>query len=219
MESIKTLQQAIIHFQDFDNCRKLMVELRWPDGKITCPRCGAEKVTFLAKPRVWKCYAGHEKPTFSLKTGTIMEESPIGLDKWLPALWLVVNCKNGISSCELARDLGVTQKTAWFMGHRLRFALTEGGFNLLGGEVEADETFIGGKARNMHVAQRKRRITGTGTKDKTAVMGILQRGGKVRATVVPNRKRHALQAEVKKHVEAGSALYTERAAFVSGIGE
>lgn len=140
MESVKTLQQAIIHFQDFENCRKMMVELRWPDGKITCPRCGAEKVTFLAKTRVWKCYAGHEKPTFSLKTGTIFEESPLGLDKWLPALWLVVNCKNGISSCELARDLGVTQKTAWFMAHRLRFALTEGGFNLLCGEVEADKT-------------------------------------------------------------------------------
>jgi transposase-like protein len=217
MEHIKTLQQAIIHFQDFDNCRKLMVELRWPDGKIVCPRCGAEKVTYLTKPRVWKCYAGHEKPTFSLKTGTIMEESPIGLDKWLPALWLVVNCKNGISSCELARDLGVTQKTAWFMARRLRFALIEGGFNLLGGEVEADETFIGGKARNMHVAQRRRRITGTGTKDKTAVMGILQRGGKVHATVVPNRKRHALQAEVKKHVEAGAALYTDALLSYQGL--
>ncbi len=182
MENLKTLQESIIHFQDFENCRKLMIELRWPDGKIACPYCGSEKVTYLAKNRVWKCYTGHEKPKFSLKTGTIFEDSPLGLDKWLPALWLVVNCKNRISSCELGRDLGVTQKTAWFMAHRLRFALTEGGFNLLGGEVEADETFIGGKARNMHVAQRKRRITGTGTKDKTAVMGILQRGGKVRTT-------------------------------------
>jgi len=196
MEGLNTLQEAIIHFSTYENCYALVVQLRWPDGKAKCPRCGAEKVTYLAKTRVWKCYAGHEKPTFSLKTGTLFEESPLGLDKWLPALWLVVNCKNGISSCELARDLGVTQKTAWFMAHRLRFALTEGGFNLLGGEVEADETFIGGKARNMHIAKRKRRITGTGTKDKTAVMGILQRGGKVRATVVPNRKRRALQAEV-----------------------
>lgn len=217
MESVKTLQQAIIHFQDFENCKKLMIELRWPDSKIACPRCGAEKVTFLAKPRVWKCYAGHKQPTFSLKTGTVLEESPVGLDKWLPALWLVVNCKNGISSCELAKDLGVTQKTAWFMAHRLRFALTVGGSNLLCGEVEADETFIGGKARNMHVEQRRRRITGTGTKDKTAVMGILQRGGKVRATVVPNRKRYALQAEVKKHVEAGSALYTDALLSYRGL--
>jgi transposase-like protein len=217
MESIKTLQQAIIHFQDFENCRKMMVELRWPDGNVKCPRCGAEKVTFLAKTRVWKCYARHEKPTFSLKTGTIMEDSPVGLDKWLPALWLVVNCKNGISSCELARDLGVTQKTAWFMAHRLRFALTEGGFNLLGGEVEADETFIGGKARNMHISERKRRITGTGVKDKTAVMGILERGGKVRTSVLPNRKRHAIQAEVKKHVEAGAALYTDALMSYNGL--
>src|SRR5271156_1506577 len=163
MEHIKTLQQAIIHFKDFENCRKLMMELRWPDGKVTCPHCGSEKVSYLAKTRVWKCYSGHPRPTFSLKTGTVLEESPVGLDKWLPALWLVVNCKNGISSCELAKDLGVTQKTAWFMAHRLRFALTEGGFSLLCGEVEADETFIGGKARNMQVAQRRRRITGTGT--------------------------------------------------------
>src|SRR5438309_2648284 len=197
MESIKTLQEAILHFQDFENCRKLMIELRWPDGKIACPHCGTEKVSYLANARVWKCYSGHPKTTFSLKTGTLFEESPHGLDKWLPALWLVVNCKNGISSCELARDLGVTQKTAWFMAHRLRYALNDGGFGQLSGEVEADETFIGGKARNMHVAQRRRRITGTGTKDKTAVMGILERGGKVRTVVVPNRRRSALQGEIR----------------------
>jgi transposase-like protein len=217
MKSVKTLQEAIIHFSNYENCYALMVELRWPDGKVKCPHCGSDKVTYLAKYRVWKCYAGHEKPKFSLKSGTIFEDSPLGLDKWLPALWLVVNCKNGISSCELARDLGVTQKTAWFMAHRLRLALKDGGFGLLCGEVEADETFIGGKARNMHVAQRKRRITGTGTKDKTAVMGILERGGKVRATVVPSRKKKALQSEVKKHVEAGSALYTDALLSYEGL--
>lgn len=217
MEGFKTLQDAIIHFADFENCKKVMVQLRWPDGVVRCPRCGAEKVTFLAKARVWKCYAKHASPTFTLKTGTIFEDSPVGLDKWLPALWLVVNCKNGISSCELARDLGVTQKTAWFMAHRLRFALTDGGSGLLSGEVEADETFIGGKARNMHVGKRARRITGTGTKDKTAVMGILQRGGKVRTSVVPNRKKSALQAEVRKHVEAGSALYTDALLSYNGL--
>jgi transposase-like protein len=194
-----------------------MMQLRWPDGKVQCPYCGSEKVTYLAKNRVWKCYTGHMKPKFSLKTGTVFEDSPLGLDKWLPALWLVVNCKNGISSCELGRDLGVTQKTAWFMAHRLRFALTDGGFNLLSGEVEADETFIGGKARNMHLDKRQRRITGTGGKDKTAVMGILQRGGKVRAMVVPNRKKHVLQAEVKKHVEAGTALYTDALLSYDGL--
>lgn len=217
MEGINTLQEAIIHFASYENCHALMLQLRWPDGVVACPRCGSTKVTFLAKSRVWKCYTKHERPTFSLKTGTIFEDSPLGLEKWLPALWLIVNCKNGISSCELARDLGVTQKTAWFMAHRLRFALTDGGFSLLAGEVEADETFIGGKARNMHIGKRQRRITGTGGKDKTAVMGLLERGGKVRTTVIPNRKKRALQAEVCKHVEAGSALYTDALLSYSGL--
>jgi len=217
MDGFKTLQDAIIHFADFENCKRVMMGLRWPDGVVKCPHCGSEKVTYLAKNRVWKCYTGHIKPKFSLKTGTIFEDSPLGLDKWLPALWLVVNCKNGISSCELARDLGVTQKTAWFMAHRLRYSLNEGMSGMLSGECEADETFIGGKARNMHLTERKRRITGTGTKDKTAVMGILERGGKVRASVVPNRKKKALQAEVKKHVEAGSALYTDALLSYEGL--
>ena len=154
MNKYETLQEAIIYFSTFENCKGLMVQLRWPDGIVKCPHCGSMKVTYLEKNRVWKCYTGHKRPTFSLKTGTIFEDSPLGLDKWLPALWLIVNCKNGISSTELARDLGVTQKTAWFMAHRLRFALTEGGFELLSGEVEADETFIGGKARNMHLSSR-----------------------------------------------------------------
>jgi transposase-like protein len=219
MDGINTLQEAIIHFDNYDNCHTLMVHLRWPDGKIACPHCGSEKVTYLAKSRIWKCYGKHEKPRFSLKTGTIFEDSPLSLSKWLPALWLVVNCKNGISSCELARDLGVTQKTAWFMAHRLRFALTDGGFSLLSGEVEADETFIGGKARNMHLSKRQRRITGTGGRDKTAVMGLLERGGKVRTAIIPNRKKHALQAEVKKHVEAGSALYTDALLSYSGLAQ
>jgi transposase-like protein len=209
MDGIKTLQDAIIYFSNFENCREVMMKLRWADGVVKCPHCGSEKVTYLAKNRVWKCYAGHPKPKFSLKTGTIFEDSPLGLDKWLSALWLVVNCKNGISSCESARDLGVTQKTAWFMNHRLRFALTDGGCGLLSGVVEADETFIGGKARNMHADKRAKKITGSGGKDKTAVMGILERGGKVRTSVVPSRKKKALQAEVRKHVEAGSAIYTD----------
>jgi transposase-like protein len=219
MEGFRTLQEAVIYFSDFENCKRVMVQLRWKDGVVACPRCGSQKVTWLAKARVWKCYEKHQSPTFTLKTGTIFEDSPIGLDKWLPALWLVVNCKNGISSCESARDLGVTQKTAWFMNHRLRFALKDGGFGLLCGEVEADETFIGGKARNMHAATRARKITGTGGKDKTVVMGILERGGKVRTSVVSNRKKKALQAEVRKHVEAGSALYTDALKSYEGLGE
>src|SRR5690348_13419374 len=177
MEAPRTLQEAIIYFADFENCRTFMVGLRWPDGKVKCPRCGAEKVSWLAKARVWKCYGKHKQPTFTLKTGTIFEDSAIALEKWLPAVWLIVTCKNGISSYEIARGLGISQKSAWHMAHRIRFALHSGSFDKLSGEIEADETFIGGKARNMHVGKRQRRITGTGTKDKTAVMGILERGG------------------------------------------
>jgi transposase-like protein len=216
MENVTTLQQAIIYFKDYENCHNLMVQLRWPDGKVTCPYCGSEKVTYLAKARVWKCYSKHPRPRFSLKTGTIFEDSPIGLDKWLTALWLVVNCKNGISSMEMHRDLGVTQKTAWFMNHRLRAALNEGGFTL-SGEVEVDETFIGGKARNMHIATRKRRITGTGGKDKTIVFGMVERGGKVKTKVVESRKRDSLQPEIRKHVEAGSALYSDALLSYRGL--
>jgi transposase-like protein len=186
-----------------------VIDLRWPDGKVRCPQCQSEKVTYLANACLYKCYGDHPRPKFSLKVGTIMEDSALGIDKWLTAMWLIVNCKNGISSCEIARDLGITQKSAWHMAHRIRYALHHGSFEKLTGHVEVDETFIGGKARNMHVAQRRRRITGTGTKDKTAVMGILERGGKVHTVVVPNRKKHALQTEVKKRVEAGAALYTD----------
>ena len=213
----KTLQQAILYFAEFENCKRFMVELRWPDGVVRCPQCGSDNVTYLAKARVWKCYTGHPCAKFSLKTGTIFEDSPLPLDKWVTAVWLIVDCKNGISSYEVARDLGVSQKSAWHMMHRIRFALHGESFEKFSGEVEADETFIGGKARNMHVAQRKRRITGTGGKDKTAVMGILERGGKVRTIVIPNRKKSALQAEVRKHVEAGSALYTDALLSYEGL--
>ncbi len=209
MDSPRTLQQAILYFSDFDRCRHFLMALRWRDGKVACPTCGSTHVVYLASVRRWKCYAKHPVPQFSLKTGTIFEDSPLGLDKWLAALWLLVNAKNGISSCEIARSIGITQKSAWFMTHRLRFALHHGCFDKLSGDVEANETFIGGKARNMHIAQRKRRITGTGGKDKTAVMGILERGGKIRTVVIENRKKKALQAEVHKHVETGSALYTD----------
>jgi transposase-like protein len=191
MDGIKTLQQAVIHFADYEKCKREIVSLRWPDGVVKCPTCGSAKVTYLAKARVWKCYSKHDRPKFSLKTGTIFEDSPLGLDKWLAALWLVVNCKNGMSSCETARDLGVTQKTAWFMNYRLRFALTDGGFGLLSGDVEADETFVVGQARNMHADKRAERITGTGGNYNTAFMGILERGGKIRTSVVANRRKFA----------------------------
>ena len=213
----KTLIEAIRYFKDFERCREFLVELRWPEGEVTCPRCGGNRVKWLEKARVWKCYAKHKRPTFSLKTGTIFEDSPIPLDKWITAVWLVVNCKNGISSYEMARWLGVTQKSAWFMNHRIRKAMQEGTLNKLEGEVEVDETFIGGKARNMHVSARRCRITGTGGKDKTVVLGMLERDGKVRTTVLEDRKKRSIHPEIKEHVEAGAALYSDELMSYNGL--
>ena len=208
-----TLREAIIYFANTDKCIAYMVVKIWPNG-VTCPTCGRSDVSWLANQKKWQCKSAHAKRQFSAKVGTIFEDSPLGLEKWLPAVWIITNSKNGVSSCELARSLGVTQPTAWFMLHRIRLAMQSGSLMKLGskggsGEVEADETFIGGKARNMHPSVRQRRITGTGTKDKVAVMGMLERGGEVRAVVVQSRRKPVLQAEVRKHVEAGSALYTD----------
>jgi hypothetical protein len=207
-----SLQEAVIYFSDSNNCRGYVVRRRWPNGVI-CPTCGCSDVIFLAKQNRWQCRNKHPQRQFSLKTGTIYEDSPLSLDKWLVATWLVVNCKNGASSCEVARALNITQKTAWFMDHRIRVSLGLESPDKLTGHVEADETFIGGKARNMHKAKRAKKITGTGGKDKTAVMGIMQRGkdgtSKVRTAVIPNRQKKAIQSEVRKHVEAGSALYSD----------
>jgi len=216
MDAPKTLLEAVTYFSDFDRCRDFMIALRWPDG-VRCPECGSERVSWLATARRWKCSEKHPRRQFSLKTGTIFADSPLPLSKWLPALWLIVNAKNGVSSCEIARALGVTQKTAWFMGHRIRAALHAGSFDKMTWEVEVDETFIGGKARNMHTAQRKRRIHGRGTVDKTVVLGFLKRGGEVRATVVDDRKKATLHGEVQKHVAAGSALYTDELVSYQGL--
>src|SRR3954454_18575441 len=217
MEAPDTLRDAIIWFADFEHCREFMVELRWPDGVVKCPTCGATKLTWLAKQRVWKCYSGHERPTFSLKTGTIFEDSPIPLEKWLCTAWLIISCKNGISSYEIHRGLKVTQKTAWFMLHRIRLAMQDGNFNKLGGEVEVDETFIGGKARNMHKDKRAAKITGRGPEGKAIVAAVLQRGGKVRAKVVETRRKKALQALVRDNVEVGSALYSDALKSYEGL--
>jgi transposase-like protein len=204
----KTLQEAVKFFAEPANCREYVVARRWKNG-VTCPTCGSERVKFSEKHNRWQCASHHAKRQFTVKTGTIFEESPIGLDKWLMAMWLIVNCKNGISSYEVHRAIGVTQKTAWFMDHRIRMSLHSGSLEKLSGHIEVDETFIGGKARNMHAGKRAQRITGTGGKDKTPVIGILERGGKVRTSVVPNRRKKTLQNEVREHVEAGSALYTD----------
>jgi len=217
MNEPKSLQEAIIYFSNPDNCIDYLALSRWPDGVI-CPTCGSTKVKFRANRRTWTCSSHHAKREFSVKVGTVMEDSAIPLDKWLTAIWLVTNCKNGISSYEIARDVKVTQKSAWFMLHRIRLGLQDEFFgSKLGGEVEVDESFIGGKARNMHASKRQRRITGTGGKDKTAVMGILERGGKIRTAVIPNRKRKVLQDEVRKHVEAGAALYTDALMSYEGL--
>ena len=216
MDNPKTLLEAVTFFAEYQNCHDFLVSLRWPNG-VRCPTCGADRVSWLSTVRRWKCSKKHPCRQFSLKTGTLFEDSPLPLAKWLPALWLIVNAKNGISSCELARSIGVTQKTAWFMGHRIRAALHAGSFDKLTWEVEVDETFIGGKARNMHTAQKRRRIHGTGGMDKTAVLGFLKRGGEIRAMVVGDRKKATLQGEIKKHVAAGSALYTDELKSYEGL--
>src|SRR5229473_687542 len=162
MSNPETLQEAIQYFSNFENCRAFMAEIRWPNGAVQCPYCGSEKVTFLAKARVYRCYGEHPRQKFSLKVGTIFEDSPIPLEKWLPAVWLLVNCKNGVSSYEVARALDVTQKTAWFMLHRIRLAMQQGSFDKMSGQIEADETYIGGLARNMHKDKKEQKITGTG---------------------------------------------------------
>jgi transposase-like protein len=213
----KTLLEAVKFFSDFENCRKFMVKARWTDGVVHCPTCNANHVAYLANARVWKCYGKHERPKFSLKVGTIFEDSAIPLQKWLSTVWFLVNCKNGISSYELSRALGVTQKTAWFMLHRVRLAMRDAGLGKIGGEVEVDETFIGGKARNMHLAKREEKITGTGAKDKAAVLGFLRRGGEVRAEIIPNRKKNTLQAIVRDQVAPGSAVYTDALASYEGL--
>ncbi len=211
-----TLRQAILFFADYENCRKAVESIRWPDGVVKCPTCGSENVTYLANQRRYKCYERHPRAQFSLKVGTIFEDSPIGFEKWLPALWLLTNCKNGISSYELARALGVTQKTAWFMLSRLRLALQSDRGGKLGGSVEVDETFIGGKARNMHVAKRKRMgiSQGRSMAGKVAVMGLLERHPEkgrsyVRLRTLGGLRKGDLQTQVREHVATGSTVNSD----------
>lgn len=214
-----TLQEAIVYFANPANCRQFLVERRWPNG-VACPRCGSQKVAFLEKYSRWQCSGSHDKRQFTLKTGTIFEDSPLGLDKWLVAMWQVVNCKNGVSSWEIHRAIKVTQKTAWFMDHRIRLALQMGSLDKIGGggPVEADETFIGGLARFMHKDKKAVKIHGTGGVSKELVMGLLDREtGKVRVKHIANRKRGTLQQEIRNNVETGSEVFTDELASYAGL--
>jgi transposase-like protein len=170
----QTLLQAVQYFADEDRAIAFVADMRWPDGEQACPKCGSVAEHYFMKTRKrWKCRDCRHQ--FSVKVGSVFEGSPIKLSKWMPAVWMLANSKNGISSYELHRALGVTQKTAWFMLHRIREAMKDDDFRMFGGEVEADETYIGGKAKNMHKSKRKRVIHGTGGMDKVAVMGLLER--------------------------------------------
>jgi transposase-like protein len=203
----QTLLEAIRHFSDADMCLDFMVSLRWLDGTVKCPTCGSDKVTFMASRRLWQCKAQHPKRQFSVKVGTIFEDSPIGLDKWFAVIWMLANDKNGISSYEVARSVGVTQKTAWFMLDRIRLAMQTGTFEKLSGHVEVDETFIGGKARFQH--ENKKKHIGTGGMGKVAVMGLLERHGQFQYRMIESRRTHHIDAEVRKAVAPGSNLYTD----------
>ncbi|MCA1635947.1 MAG: IS1595 family transposase [Acidobacteria bacterium] len=204
----KTLQEAIKYFSDKETCTTFMAQMRWPDG-VTCPHCQGKKVSYLSTRFMWKCMSKTCHKQFSVKVGTIMEDSAIALEKWLAAIWLIANAKNGISSYEVHRAVGVTQKSAWFLLHRIRLAMQTGTFEKLSGQVEVDETYIGGKARNMHRDKRERRIQGTGGKGKVAVMGLLERDGKVRAKVIADATKVTLHGEVRGNVEAGAELFTD----------
>jgi len=224
MTSPKTLTDAVRYYSDPDRCLAEMVEARWPDGVVRCPMCDRDDVRFISTRRMWECKDKHPRRQFSVKVGTIFEDSPLGLDKWLVGVWLIANAKNGVSSHEVGRALGITQKSAWFMLHRIRLAMRTGTFTKLSGDVEVDETFIGGKARFMHEWKRAEKIHGTGGMDKTAVMGLLERHGagksKVVVKVVGSRRKQTLQAEVRAHVQpGGTRLYTDSLPSYEGLTE
>jgi transposase-like protein len=217
MSEPKTLQNAIIYFADPDNCLNYLVARRWPNG-VMCPRCGFANVGFVKSRRIWQCKTRHDHAQFSIKTGSIFEDSPITLDKWLLAMWMLANCKNGVSSYEISRATGISQKSTWFMLQRIRLALQGESGGKLGGEVEVDETYIGGKARNMHKSVRARRISGTGGAGKAIVMGILERKGNVRTHVVETARRPILHQKVRENVQAGSEVFTDALLSYVGLG-
>jgi len=221
---LKTLQQAIVYFSDPDTAFAEMVKFRWPDGVVECPTCGSTEVYFTESRRIWQCKEQHAKRQFSVKVGSIMEDSPLGIDKWLIASWLISSAKNGISSYELAKAIGVTQKSAWFMLHRIRLAMQDETGGKIGGEVEVDETYIGGKARNMHKSRKARVIKGTGGMGKVAVMGLLARHGKdghstMRVGVVKSIGKKLLQAAVRANVQKDASVFTDALASYDGLNQ
>lgn len=216
----KTLQGAILYFADPDHCVEYLVARRWPDG-VACPTCGRTDVAYVPQRRVWQCKTRHPKCQFSVKVGTIFEDSPIGLDKWLAAMWMVANAKNGVSSWEMHRSLGLTQKTAWFMLHRIRLALEDVPKGKMGGSgpFEVDEAFVGGTPKFMHAKRRMSLGTGIGGRTaKVPVMGMLDRDSRqVRAQVVPNIKRETLQNRILEAIEKGSTIYTDNASTFDSL--
>jgi len=210
LKTFKTLQEAIVYFANPDNCVAYMVSKRWKDGVI-CPNCGSREVKYMESRRVWQCKTRHLKSQFSVKVGSVYEDSAIGLDKWLTATWMVVNCKNGVSSYEVARSIGVTQKSAWFMLHRIRTAMDEDADTKLGHNnmVEIDETFVGGKVKNIHKGKRKQSASYQGGGNKAIVLGMLERGGKVRANTVADRRKPTMQPTILENVAAGAHIITD----------
>jgi transposase-like protein len=211
MDTPNTLQKAIIYFSDPDRCFEYAKQLRWPDGKVSCPRCDSYNHNFMAARKLWYCRDC--KKQFTLKVGTIFEDSPLGLDKWLCALWMLTNCRNGVSSYEVHRAIGVTQKSAWFMLHRLRMLMHEDDETPLSGEVEMDETFVGGKAKNMHKTKRAKlanHLSAPGTfKGKTIVVGMLERKGRIKAEVVEARTREVLHELAHTSIAPGTTVFTD----------
>jgi len=208
MEKPRTLLDAIVYFADVNVASDFVAQLRWPDGAV-CESCGSVDVTRLSTRPIWKCKGC--KRQFSVKVGTIFEDSPLSLSKWLPAVWLIANSKNGVSSHELGRALGVTQKSAWFMLHRIRLAMQAGSFDKFDGIIEVDETFIGGKLSNMHAKKRAELNIGGGHNGKTIVIGALNRGGQVRAQVASDVKASTLQAFINDSAVENSTIFTDSA--------
>ena len=220
IEFPETLHEAIKYFSDGDRAFEYMKCVRWPDGKVTCPRCGSDKNSFVATRKIWHCTGC--KRQFSIKVGTVFADSPITYEKWICATWLIANAKNGISSYEIGRSLGVCQKTGWFMLQRIRLAMQNGTIEKMSGHVEADETFIGAKARNMHKGKRKAK--GTGPVAMTPVMGLLERttakrASRVKLQVLQGRRKAELQKNVREYVLKDSNVYTDALPSYNGLND